>query len=206
VTKKQQYTLLRKARTHLHNTRQGYLDWEQDKVGSEWKAAEAALAKLERDLKPEPAAALGPVSPGGASVLTQDLTHLTGGLDDYPAFDGVFDAGGAVIAPEALTVTRQSSARRRDGRPNGKAFYATGASKLKYWFGHVDAAPAVNARFRKGQVMCKVSSNHEAPHLHVGIDAKALTGKRLLYGRTGNGPDYTRGSPTVGAQLARALT
>lgn len=148
---------------------------------------------------------LGPVVPNGRSVLVQDLTHMTGGLEpDYPAFDDGWAAGVKVIAPEPLTVTRQSSAVRRDGNPNGKAFYATGASGILYWFGHTDVAPAVGAKFAKGATMCTISPNHEQPHLHVGIDAKPI-GVALKWGRDGNGPDYTHCPVTVGEQLAQAL-
>jgi hypothetical protein len=143
---------------------------------------------------------LGPVVQGGKSVLAHDLTHATGGLDGYPAFDDGYKAGLAVVAPEEVTITKQSSARRRDGSPNGKAFYCTGRSKLKYWFGHVDVAPAVALTFAKGAVICKISSNHEEPHLHVGIDAKDLIGKELEHHI-----NYTHGAPTVGEQLADSL-
>ena len=141
---------------------------------------------------------LGPVVAGGKSVLDHDLTHATGGLDGYAAFDDGWRAGLAVVAPEALTVTRLSSARRRDGDPNGRAFYATGASKIRYWFGHVDDPPAVGARFKKGQKLAVISANHEEPHLHVGVDASALIGRELEHHT-----DYTHGAPTVGAQLSR---
>lgn len=139
---------------------------------------------------------LGPVVESGRSLLDQDLTHPTGGLDSYPAFDDGFIAGRGVIAPEPLTVTRQSSSRRRDGSPNGKAFYADGASGIRYWFGHVTVAPPVGTRFVKGQRITQVSANHEAPHVHVGVDASSLIGKTLDHNT-----DYTHGAPTVRVQL-----
>lgn len=144
--------------------------------------------------------ALGPVEPGGRSILEFDLTHVTGGLSAYPAFDGPFGAGKTIIAPEKLTVTRLSSARRRDGNPNGKAFYATGVSGLRYWFGHIEQIPALGAVIPKGGKVGVVSANHEVPHLHVGIDAQDLIGKPL-FSRT----DYQHGGPTIGEQLERAL-
>lgn len=148
---------------------------------------------------PKPAVPdLGPVVSGGKSVLDQDLTHTTGGIDGYPAFDDGFRAGAVVIAPEPLTVTRLSSARRRDGNPNGKAFYATGASGIRYWFGHVEQIPAVGEKLAKGARLGLVSANHEAPHLHVGIDASALVGRQLQHHT-----DYTHGGATVGKQLAQ---
>lgn len=197
MTDKQRLALLAKARKHLRQTTRGY-----NTTGSEWKAANKALDELAADLAPKTKVpALGPVVSGGVSLLEQDLTHPTGGLDGYPALDdGFAHPGLAVIAPEAVTVTRQSSARRRDGNPNGNAFYATGASGIRYWFGHVDTAPAVGAKFRKGQRMAAISSNHEAPHLHVGIDAKPLIGRELEHH-----DNYTHGAPTVGVQLRRAL-
>lgn len=145
--------------------------------------------------------ALGPVVRGGKTILLHDLTHETGGIEQYAAFDDGFTAGAVVLAPEPLIVTRQSSARRRDGRPNGKAFYATGASRILYWYGHVEDAPPVGHRYVAGQAITKVSANHEAPHLHVGMDFRPLTGVQLLHHT-----DYTHGAPLIGDQLARLLT
>jgi hypothetical protein len=195
MTDKQRVAKLRVAVAALKKTTSGY-----HPTGVYWRKALGILAELEHDLEPSRVPNLGPVTPGGKSVLLQDLTHATGGLNGYPAFDDAFGAGIRVIAPEPLTVTRQSGARRRDGRPNGKAFYATGHSALEYWFGHVDIAPRVGARFNKGELMAHVSGNHEAPHLHVGIDARTLIGKELVHHT-----DYTHGAPTVGVQLAAVL-
>ena len=201
MTDKQRAAVLAKARKHLRQTTRGY-----NETGSEWKAALAALDELARDLAPPKPPSkvpnLGPVVKGGVSLLLQDLTHATGGLDGYPALDDGFGhAGLTVIAPEQLTVTRHSSARRRDGRPNGKAFYATGRSGIRYWFGHVDSPPPVLGKtYRKGAFLAVVSPNHEMPHLHVGIDAKPLIGRELVHHA-----DYTHGAPKIGAQLAKAL-
>lgn len=200
LTDKQLLNAVRRLETHLHKTTEGYVG---HKDGVHWRNSTRELDALKTALKPPPppnVPPLGPVVPGGRSVLDQDLTHATGGLPGYPAFDdAVGHPGMAVIAPEGLTVTRQSSARRRDGRPNGKAFYATGASGLKYWFGHVDAAPAVGTKFRKARRMAVISANHEAPHVHVGIDAQAVIGHELAHHT-----NYTHGAPTVGKQLAEA--
>lgn len=197
LTDKQRLGMLRSAILTLKKTTKGYTP-----TGTHWKPAMNLLRDLERDLEGAPSRVpdLGPVTPGGKSVLRQDLTHMTGGLDKYPAFDDAFHAGKSVIAPEPLTVTRRSSARRRDGTPNGKAFYADGASGIKYWFGHTTDAPAVGTKFGKGDRMTFVSGNHEAPHLHVGVDARALIGKVLEHHT-----NYTHGAPTVGVQLAKAL-
>lgn len=200
MTDKQRLALVRSAKTHLKKTQKGWLE-KPEGGGSEWKKAMTALDTLEKDLAVA-VPALGPVVTGGVSILGQDLTHSTGGLDHYPAFDdGFAHPGRAVLAPEALTVTRQSSARRRDGGPNGKAFYATGNSKLRYWFGHVDVAPPVGKRFVKGQTMARISENHEMPHVHVGIDARELLGRDLLHHT-----NYTHGAPKVGVQLAQPFT
>lgn len=207
MTDKQRLALLRKAEAALRQTQEGYTNAPN---GPNWREAFKYLERLAQDLTPHKNVPdLGPVTKGGKSVLLQDLTHETGGFPNensdsvMPAFDDAIGHPGlAVIAPEALTVTRQSSAQRRDGNPNGKAFYATGVSGIKYWFGHVDASPAVSAKFKKGQKMAAISSNHEAPHLHIGVDARALNGGKDLLHHT----DYTHGAPLVGTQLIKALT
>jgi hypothetical protein len=202
MTDRQRAQLLATARRHLARTTQGHVQYAKTGKGSEWKAALAALDRLEADLAPKTKVPnLGPVVSGGVALLLQDLTHPTGGLDGYPALDDGFGHPGlAVIAPEPLEVTRQSSARRRDGTANGKAFYATGASGLRYWFGHVDAAPPVGAKFKKGAKLAAISADHEAPHLHVGINAKNLIGRELAHH-----DNYTHGAEKIGLQLKRAL-
>lgn len=202
MTDKQRLAKLKVAVSALKKTKEGYKP-----TGPHWRKAMLIFAELEHDLSPSKVPALGPVTRGGKSVLLQDLTHTTGGFPNanstsvMPAFDdGIGKAGGPVFAPEALTVTRQSSARRRDGNPNGKAFYATGASGIKYWFGHTDRAPTVGAKFKKGAVMAAISENHEAPHVHVGMDARSLLGHDLAHHT-----NYTHGAPKVGVQLAAAL-
>lgn len=160
---------------------------------------------------------LGPFVEGEPSVLDHDLTHATGGFPTathrtkYPAFDGGFGAGKKIIAPEPLRVYRASSARRRDGRPNGKAFYARGVSGIEYWVGHTTDVPPISLRARltrgragpltpKGAFLTTVSANHEVPHGHFGIDASGLIGFELAH-RT----DYRHGAPTVREQFERAL-
>lgn len=145
---------------------------------------------------------LGPIVAGDKTVLLHQLTHNTDGVPGYPAFDTGFSrAGVAVLAPEPLVVTKQSGAQ------GGDAFYATGVSSLRYWFGHVAWSPPTGAHFRKGQMMSRIANQPagHVDHVHLGIDAKPLIGKSLLYGANGHGPDYTEGSPAVGIQLKAAL-
>jgi len=139
---------------------------------------------------------LGPVWSGGKSILDQDLTHITGGLPDYPAFDDCFYAGKAVIAPERLEITGQSSASP------GDAFYATGDSKLRYWFGHLTSSPANGQWFNKGQTLSYVLEQYQGggSHVHVGIDARDLIGKPLEAHS-----DYSHGAKPIGQQLEEAL-
>lgn len=149
---------------------------------------------------------LGPLWAGGKSVLKQPPTHKTSGLEEngkhvYIAFDDAFTEGTTIIAPEDLTVTASSSSNP------GKAFYATGASKIKHWFGHLDRTHSAGEKFQKGAVIGKVCPNSigGGPHVHHAMDTRPLTGKVLLWGANGNGPDYTWGSPTVGEQFSKAL-
>jgi hypothetical protein len=160
------------------------------------------LDALDQDLSGAPSASaskvplLGPVVAGGTSVLAQDLTHATSGIPLYPAFDDGWVIGRSVIAPEGLRVTKQSSAQ------GGDAFYATGESGVKYWFGHVGQAPLTGKKFRRGDSMARISSDHPRPHVHVGINVELLLGKgKELEHHT----NYTHGAPSVGAQLKKLL-
>lgn len=149
--------------------------------------------------KPDPVPSLGPLYVGGAAVLNHQLTHATDGIYGYPAYDDGWVLGRSVLAVEDLTVTQASSATY------GDAFYATGKSKLEYWYGHLSVAPAVGGRFSKGEVLGHIGWQ-PSPHVHLGINAKPLIGHSLLYGENGSGPPYTYGSPTVGTQLKEALS
>lgn len=143
--------------------------------------------------------ALGPVFAGGRSVLDHDLTHATSGIPLFPAFDDAFREGTEIIAPEPLTV----SLRMTSSNP-GRAFFADGASGLRYWFGHLDRDHPLGRRFAKGDLVGRVAPNSigGGPHVHVGINVERLLGRgRQLQHRT----DYRHGSPTVGAQLRKAL-
>lgn len=190
---------LNRARGHLRRTRQGYVQYAKDKRGSEWKAALALLEEVVEDLKGVRVPDLGPVWVGGKSVLEHDLTHATSGIPLYPAFDDAFNQGRVIVAPEPLTVTRASSSRP------GLAFYATGKSKLRYWFGHLDRTHAAGTKFSKGASVGRVAANTlgGGPHVHVGINVELLlgVGKELAH-RT----NYTHGAPTVGEQLRRLLS
>ena len=135
---------------------------------------------------------LGPLYPGGKSLLDQDCTHATSGISFYPAFDEVWGAGRTVIAPEPLTVTRVG------GSNPGHAFYADGISGIRYWFGHLTASPRVGTKFAKGQKI-GTTFNFNAPHCHCGVNVEKLWGaRRELVHRT----NYTHGAPRIGVQLA----
>jgi hypothetical protein len=196
VTDKQRAALLSRARKHLRQTTRGY-----NETGSEWKAAIKLLDELEADLAPKTnVPALGPVLRGGSSILEEDLTHDTGGIPDYPAFDAGFgDVGRDVIAPEALEITDDTS-----GSQGGDAFYARGKSGIEYWFGHITHVPKQGTKFRKGQKMTEIAPrelpHHRTPHLHLAVDARPLIGHVLLH-KIG----YQHGAPTIGAQLKKAL-
>jgi hypothetical protein len=202
MTDAQRATLLANARTHLERTTQGCVQYRQAGKGSEWKAALASLDALARDLAPPKPITpqLGPVVPGGVPVLDHDLTHATDGVPGYPAFDDGFGhVGMKVLAPETFKVTKLGQFVRRDGNPNGRSVYGTGASGIKWVFGHVENPPAIGATIKRGVAFCVISGNHESPHLHVGIDAQALIGHELLHHI-----DYTHGAPMIGAQLTKA--
>lgn len=205
MTDKQRLALLRSAEADLKRTSQGYVQWVADgKTGGRWRDAMQKLDKLEADLKP-PKATLGPVVPGGRSILLESLTHATSGIPLFPAFDTAWGGGGGVtvIAPEACVVdTRDTSARP------GEAIFLTGTSKLRYWVGHLDRDWDLGHRFSKGDVIGKtLPIPGTSDHAHWGVNVEALLGKgrQLKYGATGRGPDYTYGSPTIGAQLAAYL-
>lgn len=193
---------LLKAENLLKKTEHGYTPQAR-----RWKEAMALIDEVEESLHTplDPVPKLGPIVTGGKSVLLHQLTHKTAGVPGFPAFDTAFGRNGlTVIAPEAVTVYDNTS-----GSLGGDAFFFRGASKIEYWVGHITTVPALNQKFRKGQVMTRIaniSQDDGGPHCHLGINAKPLTGKQLKYGETGSGPDYTFGSPTVGVQLTAALT
>ena len=181
--------LLRQAIAELKLTKDGF-----DPKAGHWRRAMGPLGMVLDDLKPKPpppasVPPLGPIWRGGKSVLLHKLTHATGGIDLYPAFDDAFTAGQLIIAPEAIEVVRSSSSHP------GDAFYALGRSDLEYWFGHLVSAPSVGRKFRKGETVGRVlkTSIGGGSHCHLGISIERLVGsnKQLKYGRTGRGPNYT---------------
>ena len=200
MTNKQRAAEIDKAIADLKRTREGYTTHPD---GPYWQKAlprlRAVAADLRRPVTTVPQ--LGPVLEDGLDILLQAPTHNTDGVPAYPAFDSGFgQAGRWIIAPELLTVTRQS------GAIGGDAFYATGRSKIDYWFGHIVPAPATGRTYRKGERIARIADQRGTDHVHLGLDVRAITGGRsLLYGRNGNGPDYTYGAPTIGAQLAKMM-
>jgi len=150
------------------------------------------LQALDREECP----ALGPVWSGGKSLLDHDCTHATGGIPLYPALDDAFMAGKAIIAPEALYVTGQSSSNP------GDAFYAQGSgSGIKYWFGHLVTAPPNGRHFDVGEVMGHVLGHDVGggPHVHVGLNVEELWGGGKQLSHKTN---YAHGAALIGEQLA----
>ena len=202
MTDKQIVALLVSARADLRKTQEGY---KTHPNGTWWAKAMPKLDRAINELSVSPVPSLGKLWSGGKPLLAQDLTHKTGGIPLYPALDDAFNKNGGItiLAPENITVRKGSSANP------GDAFYAEGDSLIRYWFGHLVTAPAVGRRIKKG-ARVGVTLKHTVgggPHVHVGVNVERLfgPGKQLLYGKTGTGPDYTHGSPTVGAQLASML-
>lgn len=194
--------LLAEAHGFLKLTEKGY-----DPYAPNWKKAMSRIDWVEAGLAAPPPPFLGIVTPGGKPLGMESLTHKTDGLlgspnspdpkSNYPALDFGWDTGEVVYAPEPLVVTKQSSAQGAD------AFYATGESTIKYWVGHIVSSPRDGTRFKRGDVVGRIASIPNADHCHLGVNARSLLGGRdLKWGRNGNGPDYTYGSPTISRQLA----
>lgn len=207
MTNKTRLNTLRRAITHLKNTRQGYDAFERSGgLGSEWNLAMDDLKALERDLVkslvvPKPRwADIGPVTKGGASLLDMSLTHDTSGIALFPAVDLAWGAGVSMYAPEPVTVdTKDTSANP------GEALYLTGRSGMRYWFAHIDRDYKLGTKFAAGAFLGKTvdTSKGGGPHGHVGVNGEAFLGKgkQFKYGRDGDGPDYTLGAPTIRNQL-----
>lgn len=200
---KQRVARLKAAKVHLTQTTRGY-----NPTGPHWGPALQNINLVIADLSPITIPSLGKLYASGRSVLLEDLTHATSSIDFYPALDTAFRAGTNILAVEDLIVIEPDS-----GSNPGEAFYARGESKLKYWYGHLahDAEPG--RRFKKGDVVGTVLFQRRADgtvnsHLHWGINVEEFIGRRriqLLYGATGHGPNYTRGSATIGKQLTDLL-
>jgi hypothetical protein len=182
VTDKQRVALLDSAIKELKQTTKGY-----SASGPHWREAMERLERLRRDLTPLPD--LGPMWSGGKSILDHDLTHATAGIALYQ--------GRVVLAPEPLVVIPPST-----GSHPGRAFYARGRSRLKYWFGHLDRSQPIGTSFAKGAAIGRVAANNVGggPHVHVGVNIEELAGDgRQLLHHT----NYTHGAPTIGAQLKK---
>lgn len=200
MTDKQRLNAVRRARRHLRAAT-GF-----DPEGGHYKAVLAALDVLERDLKEElPKKGswrdLGPVQPGGKSLLDISLTHDTSGILLFPAADTAWGGGGGVtvIAPEDCVVDTKDTSSSP-----GEAVYLTGVSKLRHWVGHLDRDWPLGHKFKKGDVIGKtLPIPGLSDHAHWGVNAEALLdeGKELKWGRTGKGPRYTLGAPTIREQL-----
>lgn len=196
--------LLAEAHGALKKTEKGY-----DPHAPNWKYAMTRIDWVEAGLAAPPVPYLGVITPGGKPLGLETLTHETDGLfgspnnpdpkSHYPALDFGWDTGEVIYAPEPLIVTTQSSAAGAD------AFYATGDSTIKYWFGHIVRAPATGTRFKIGDVVGRIAAIPNVDHGHLGVNARSLLGHDLKWGRNGNGPDYTYGSPTIGRQLAEGM-
>lgn len=182
----------------LKQTDHGY-----DPRARRWREAMALIDGVEAALARPPVPALGPAVKDGKPLLLEAPTHNTDGLkrvtgSEYPAVDLGFKTGLAALAVEALVVTRQSSSQ------GGDAFYATGDSGLRYWYGHLTGIPATGRRFQKGATVGRIAAIPGADHCHIGVDARALIGHDLTWGKP-VGRDYSFGGPTYGQQLAKAL-
>lgn len=197
MTDRQRATLLRAALADFRKTREGYVTHPN---GPYWQAGMEKANRLLKDLQPPAIPQLGPVLEDGLAMLLQAPTHNTDGVPGYPAYDtGFGQAGRWIIAPEPLTITRQS------GAVGGDAVYARGKSKIEYWVGHLTPAPATGTTYAKGARIARIADQSGTDHVHWGLDVRPLTGQSLKYGANGNGPDYTWGSPTIGAQLTAML-
>jgi len=143
---------------------------------------------------------IGPVQPGGVSLLDMSLTHPTTSIPLFPAIDTAWGGGGGVvvIAPEPCTVDTKDTSSSP-----GEAVYLTGQSKLRYWVGHLDRDWPLGHKFKKGDLIGRTLPIPGASdHAHWGVNAEALLGKgkELRWG-DGTGTKYTHGAPTIRKQL-----
>lgn len=197
MTNKQKLNAVRRARRNL-KLADGF-----NPSGSHYRAVLDVLDVLEQEYKPKPASwqNIGPVQPGGKSLLDMSLTHDTSGIPLFPAVDTAWGGGGGVLVcvPEDCVVdTKDTSAGP------GEAVYMTGKSGMRYWIGHLNRDWALGTTFAKGVVIGKtLPIPGSSDHAHVGVNAEAFLGKgkELKWGRTGKGPRYTLGAPTIREQL-----
>ena len=199
MTNSQRAALVRSMWADLRKTEKGYKP--TNGTGPNWESAAHKRDLLLADLTKPGVPSLGPVLEDGLDMLLMAPTHNTDGVPFHPAFDtGFGQAGRWVIAPERLTITKQS------GAMGGDAVFARGVSKIEYWIGHISPAPTNGKVFAKGARIARIANQAATDHVHWGLDVRPLTGQTLRYGANGNGPDYTWGSPTIGAQLAKMLS
>lgn len=142
---------------------------------------------------------LGTLTQGGRDLMDLRLTHRSSGFPNpshpdsvFPAIDAGWITGLDVYAVEEMTVTQASSANV------GDAFYAMGRSQIEYWYGHLLIAPPVGKTLAEGQKVGDISPHPNGAHVHMGMNAKRLIGRDLVYG-------YSLGVPTVGQQLEAEL-
>jgi len=105
-----------------------------------------------------------------------------------------------ILAPERIVVdTKDSSASP------GEAFYATGASKIRWWFAHLMDDHPLGTVFQKGAVIGRTlpTSVGGGTHSHIAINLIPVTGRHARYGRDGDGPQYTHGPYTLRTELLR---
>lgn len=192
MTNKQRIAAIRRARRHLHDA-DGYKP-----NGIHYREIDKILNALEADFAPPKWANIGPVVKGGPSLLDEAPTHKTAGIPLYVAFDDAWGAGVTVIAPEFVTVHYKDTSANP-----GEALYLKGRSGMKYWVGHIDRDYALGTAFSKGAFIAKTVDQASTDHGHFGVNGEAFlgAGKQFKYGATGNGPDYTLGSPTYRKQL-----
>lgn len=202
MTDKQRTLLLRKAIARLKLTEEGY------GPGGHWTAAMALLQDLDEDLAKKELPLIGPLQLEGVPLSKMSLTHRTDGLPLYPALDTAWTSGTRITAPENGKVERHS------GNSNsGYSVYMKGASGLKYYFTHLDVdGRAALGAVKRGSILGRVGNPAKYPgqrvaHVHAGVNAEHFLGKgeQLEYGKNGNGPDYTVGSPSIGEQLKNLI-
>jgi len=161
-----------------------------------WKALEPHIAAVTGWRN------VGPIQPGGVSLLDMSLTHPTTGIPLFPAVDTAWGGGGGVlvIAPEDCVVDTKDTSSSP-----GEAVYLTGGSTLRYWVGHLDRDWPLGHRFAKGDLIGRtLPIPGSSDHAHWGVNAEAILGKgkELKWG-DGTGTPYTQGAPTIRAQLSR---
>jgi hypothetical protein len=199
LTPKQQVLAARRGKKNL-KLADGY-----NPEGSHYVAVMEVLNLLEKNAAAQIPVVpnLGPITPGGASILGFDFTHMTTGLG-WPAFDTLLtgDPGPSmvVIAPEAITIDTKDSSSSP-----GEAFYATGASGLRYWFAHLKDDHPLGKKFAKGAKIGDTlpTTVGGGTHLHLAVNLIPVTGRHARYGRDGNGPNYTHGPYTLRRELER---